>query len=66
MGRGSPIYKKTCRQIVEQFQNNGPQRKIGKTLNIASSTLYNIIKRFRECGEICAQVTRPEINTGCP
>ncbi len=48
MGRGSPI----CESILEYFKNNVPQRPIAKTLQITSSTVHNIIKRFRETGEI--------------
>ncbi len=34
------------------FKNNVPQCKIAKALQISSSTVHNIIKRFRETGEI--------------
>ncbi len=34
------------------FKNNVPQRQIAKALQISSSTVHNIIKRFRESGEI--------------
>ncbi|MGL4878608.1 hypothetical protein [Paraclostridium dentum] len=37
---------------MEQFQKNDPQRKIVKTLKIPPSTVYTIIKRFRESGPI--------------
>ncbi len=52
MGRGSPICEKVCKKIVEYFKNNVPQRQIAKALQISSSTVHNIIKRFREPGEI--------------
>ncbi len=52
MGRGSPICEKVCKKIVEYFKNNVPQRQIAKALQILSSTVHNIIKRFRESGEI--------------
>ena len=52
MGRGSPICERLHLLIVEKFQNNIPQCKIAKTLKISSSTVHNIIKRFRESGEI--------------
>ena len=52
MGRGSPICERLRLLIVEKFQNNIPQCKIAKTLKISSSTVHNIIKRFRESGEI--------------
>ncbi len=37
---------------MEYFKNNVPQRQIAKAFQISSSTVYNIIKRFRETGEI--------------
>ncbi len=49
MGRGSPICEKVRKKIVEYFTNNVPQHQI---LQISSSTVHNIIKRFRETGEI--------------
>ncbi len=52
MGRGSSICERVHKTIVEYFKNNIPQRQIAKALQIASSTVYNIIKRFRENGEI--------------
>ncbi len=52
MGRGSPICERVCKKIVEYFKNNVPQRQIAKALQISSSTVHNIIKRFRETGEI--------------
>ncbi len=45
MGRGSPICERVRKKIV-------PQRQIAKALQISSSTVHNIIKRFRETGEI--------------
>ncbi len=44
--------KKVRKKIVEYFKNNVPQRQIAKALQISSSTVHNIIKRFRETGEI--------------
>ncbi len=52
MGRGSPICERMRKKIVEYFNNNVPQRQIAKALQISSSTVKNIIKRFRETGEI--------------
>ncbi len=52
MGRGSPICERVHKKIVEYFKNNVPQRQIAKGLQIASSTEHNIIKIFRETGEI--------------
>ncbi len=52
MGRGSPICERVRKKIVEYFKNNVPQRQIAKALQITSSTVHNIIKTFRETGEI--------------
>ncbi len=53
MGRGSPICERVRNnKIVEYFKNNVPQRHIAKALQISSCTVNNIIKRFRETGEI--------------
>ncbi len=59
MGRGSPICERVRKKIVEYFKNNVPQRQ-KKALQISSSTVHNIIKRFRETGEIsvCKQGRR--------
>ena len=46
MGRGSPPCAKLCERIVSQFKDNVSQRKI------APSTVHNIVKTFRESGEI--------------
>ncbi len=52
MGRGSPICESVLKKIVEYFKNNIPQCQIAKALQISLFTVYNIIKRFRETGEI--------------
>ncbi len=52
MGRGSPICERVRKKIVEYFKNNVPQRQIAKALQMSSSTVHNIIRRFRETGEI--------------
>ncbi len=52
MGRGSPFCEGMRKKIVEYFKNNVPQRQIAKALQISSSTVHNIIRRFRETGEI--------------
>ncbi len=52
MGRGSPICERVRRKIVEYFKNNVLQCQIAKALQISYSTVPNIIKRFRETGEI--------------
>ncbi|KAK3544017.1 hypothetical protein QTP70_034282 [Hemibagrus guttatus] len=51
MGRGSPIPPILWRKIVEQYQKGVSQRKIAKNLKL-SSTVHNIIQRFRESGTI--------------
>ncbi len=52
MGRCSPICERVRKKIVENFRNNVPQCQITKYLQIASYTVHNIIKRFRETEEI--------------
>uniref|UniRef100_A0A9J8CSW9 Transposase n=1 Tax=Cyprinus carpio carpio TaxID=630221 RepID=A0A9J8CSW9_CYPCA len=52
MGRGSPIPPMLRRKIVEQKQKGVSQRKIAKSLKLSSSTVHNIIQRFRESGTI--------------
>ncbi|KAK3535468.1 hypothetical protein QTP70_016891 [Hemibagrus guttatus] len=52
MGRGSPIPPMLPRKIVEQYQKGVSQRKIAKSLKLSSSTVHNIIQRFRESGTI--------------
>ncbi len=52
MGRGSPIPPMLRRKIVEQYQKGVSQRKIAKSLKLSSSTVHNIIQRFRESGTI--------------
>ncbi len=55
MGRGSPICEREHKKFVEYFKNYIPQRQIEKALQISSSTVHIIIKRFRETGEISAR-----------
>ncbi len=52
MGRGSPICERVHTKIVDYFKNTVPQLQIAKALQISPSTVHNIIKRFRETGEI--------------
>ncbi len=52
MCRGSPICERMHKTIVEYFKNNIPQCQIPKALQFSSSTVHNIIKRFRETGYI--------------
>lgn len=65
MGRGSPLCEQMRGQIVEQFKNNFCQRAIARNLGISPSTVRNIIKRFRESGEITTrkgQGRKPTLN----
>ena len=52
MGRGSPIPPMLRRNIVEQYQKGVSQRKIANSLKLSSSTVHNIIQRFKESGTI--------------
>ncbi|KAK3518655.1 hypothetical protein QTP70_006961 [Hemibagrus guttatus] len=52
MGGGSPIPPMLRPKIVEQYQKGVSQRKIAKSLKLSSSTVHNIIQRFRESGTI--------------
>ncbi|KAK3532983.1 hypothetical protein QTP70_006201 [Hemibagrus guttatus] len=52
MGRGSPIPPMLRQKIVEQYQKGVSQRKTAKSLKLSSSTVHNIIQRFRESGTI--------------
>uniref|UniRef100_A0A9J7YZN5 Tc1-like transposase DDE domain-containing protein n=1 Tax=Cyprinus carpio carpio TaxID=630221 RepID=A0A9J7YZN5_CYPCA len=52
MGRGPPIPPMLRRKIVAQYQKGVSQRKIAKSLKLSSSTVHNIIQRFRESGTI--------------
>ncbi len=52
MGRGSTVCERVHKMIAEYFKNNVLQRQIAKALQISSSTVHNIIKRFRKAGEI--------------
>lgn len=49
--------ERLCGQIVQQFKNNLPQCKFAKDIGISSSTIHNLIKRFRESRR---RGTRPE------
>ncbi len=48
MDRVSPICERVRKKIVEYFKNNVPQRQIATSLQISSSTVHNIIKKFRQ------------------
>ncbi len=48
IGRGSPICERVRKKIVQYFKNNVRKRQIAKALQISSSTMHKIIKRFRE------------------
>ncbi len=60
MDRGSPICERGCKKIVEYFKNNVPQCQIAKALQISSSIVHNIIKRFRETGAVSSGLKRRE------
>ncbi len=67
MGRGSPIPPMLRRKIVAQYQKGVSQRKIAKSLKLSSSTVHNIIQRFRESGTISVRKGQGRKNhTGCP
>lgn len=51
MCRGSPVCKTNQSTRCGTIQDNVIRHKIAETLNISSSTVYNI-KRFKETGEI--------------
>ncbi len=44
--------KECIKRLWNTLKNNIPQCQIVKALQISSSTVHNIIKRFRETGEI--------------
>ncbi len=52
MGKGSPICERVRKKIVEYFAIWRWGTLFLKALQISSSTVHNIIKRFRETGEI--------------
>ena len=52
MSRGSALCAKLHEKIVSQFKDNVSQRKIPKNFGLLPSTVHNIVKRFRESGEI--------------
>ncbi len=66
MGWSSPICERVRKKIVEYFKSNVPQRQIAKALPISSYTVHNIIKRFRETGEISLRKGQgPKTFVGC-
>ena len=52
IGPGSLVFKPMCEKIIEMFKNSVPQRRIGRDLDMVSSVVHNIIKRFKESGGI--------------
>lgn len=52
MGRGKPVSEDLRVRIIEEFINNVSQRAIARKFKLSSSTVHNIIKRYRESGEI--------------
>ncbi len=65
MGQGAPVANKYVRKLLKCLKTNGPQRKIGRDLDISPSTVHNIIKRFKESGGISVrkgQGRKPKLN----
>ena len=65
MGHGSPLCAKFCEIIVSQFKDDVSPRKITKSLGLSPSTVHNIVKRYRESGEISVrkgQGWKPRLN----
>ncbi len=53
---------KECVKILwNTLKNNVPQRQFAKALQISSSTVHNIIKSFRETGEISVRKGQGQI-----
>lgn len=51
-------------KIVQQYKNNAPQFKMAKNLRISLCTVHNIIKIFRESGELSDE-DQKRIVDGC-
>lgn len=65
MGRGTPLCEELREKIVQMFRNNISQRAIARNLGISPSSVHNIIKRFREYGEISTkkrQGSKPKLD----
>ena len=65
MGRGSPLCANICERIVSQFKDNVSHREIANNVGLSPSTAHNIVKRFRESGNLCAQMPRAETAAEC-
>lgn len=52
MGRGYPIDERVHKNIVEHFKTNVPQCQTANDFQL-SSTVRNIVKRFRETTDVC-------------
>ncbi len=50
IGRGSSTCERVRKKIVGFFKNNVPQYQTAKAMQISSSTVHNIINRFKEPG----------------
>ncbi len=51
MSRGSSIFKRVRKKILEYLKKNVPQRQIAKALQISSSTVHKIQRNWRN---LCA------------
>ncbi len=67
IGRGSPICERVRKKIVEHFAIWHWGMLFLKVLEISSSTVHNIIKRFRETGDISLRKGQGQsLFFGCP
>ncbi len=58
--RDLSICQQMLQQIIQHFENNVPQRQIGRILGISPSTVHNIVKRFKESGQISVRKGQDE------
>lgn len=54
LGQGSPDCQQMHEKIIEQFKDNVLECTVATNLGISSTTVHNIVKRFRQFGEITA------------
>ncbi len=52
-------------RIVKLFKNKISQCKIAKNLGLSPSTIHNIVKQFRESGEISVKKDRTSLLNMC-
>lgn len=64
MGRGSPLGKQLCKQIVQQLKNDIYQHAIADNLEMLYFTIYNI-NRFRESGRNLCKKASFTFNIEC-